>query len=73
MVEAPDGLILEILRRLDMKVDRLIADVHDLKIRMKASRRTWRACSGGSIGSRSAWNESSGGSNCPMRGTEEKE
>ncbi len=30
----PDNIVLQYLRRLDEKVDRLIDDVHDLKVRM---------------------------------------
>ncbi|WP_036259808.1 hypothetical protein [Methylocapsa aurea] len=36
MVEASDSLIFEYLRRLDMKLDRVIEDIGDLKIRMTA-------------------------------------
>jgi predicted nucleic acid-binding Zn-ribbon protein len=36
MVDAPDNLIFEYLRRLDTKLDRVIEDVGDLKIRMTA-------------------------------------
>jgi len=34
MAETPDNLVLEILRRMDGKVDRVIEDLHDLKARM---------------------------------------
>jgi predicted nucleic acid-binding Zn-ribbon protein len=36
MVDAPDNLIFEYLRRFDTKLDRLIEDIGDLKIRMTA-------------------------------------
>ena len=36
MVDAPDNLIFEYLRRLDTKLDRVIEDIGDLKIRMTA-------------------------------------
>ena len=36
MVDAPDNLIFEYLRRLDTKLDRIIEDIGDLKIRMTA-------------------------------------
>ena len=36
MVDAPDRLIFEYLRRLDTKLDRVIEDIGDLKIRMTA-------------------------------------
>jgi hypothetical protein len=36
MVDAPDNLIFEYLRRLDSKLDRVIEDIGDLKIRMTA-------------------------------------
>ncbi len=34
MAEEPDNLVLVMLRRLDTKMDRLIDDVHELKVRM---------------------------------------
>ena len=34
MVEEPENLVLVILRRIDLKIDRLADDVSDLKIRM---------------------------------------
>jgi predicted nucleic acid-binding Zn-ribbon protein len=34
MVEAPENLIFEYLRRLDTKLDRVIEDIADLKIRV---------------------------------------
>jgi predicted nucleic acid-binding Zn-ribbon protein len=36
MVDAPDSLIFEYLRRLDAKLDRVIEDIGDLKIRVTA-------------------------------------
>jgi predicted nucleic acid-binding Zn-ribbon protein len=36
MVDAPDNVIFEYLRRLDTKLDRVIEDIGDLKIRMTA-------------------------------------
>jgi uncharacterized coiled-coil protein SlyX len=36
MADAPDNLIFEYLRRLDAKLDRVIEDIGDLKIRMTA-------------------------------------
>lgn len=34
MADEPDNLVLKYLRRLDEKFDRVIDDVHDLKVRM---------------------------------------
>ena len=34
MADEPDNLMLVMLRRIDTKMDRLIDDVHDLKVRM---------------------------------------
>jgi predicted nucleic acid-binding Zn-ribbon protein len=34
MADDPDNLVLQLLRRMDMKLDRVIEDVQDLKIRM---------------------------------------
>jgi len=34
MTDEPDNLILALLRRMDAKLDRVIDDVHDLKVRM---------------------------------------
>ena len=36
MVDEPDNLVLQMLRRIDAKLDRIIDDVHDLKVRMSA-------------------------------------
>ncbi len=36
MADAPENLIFEYLRRLDSKLDRVIEDIGDLKIRMTA-------------------------------------
>ena len=36
MTDAPDNLVLQVLRRLDEKVDRLTVDRQDLKHRMTA-------------------------------------
>ncbi|MFZ3327936.1 MAG: hypothetical protein WA231_19525 [Methylocella sp.] len=36
MVDAPDNVIFEYLRRLDMKLDHVIEDIGDMKIRMTA-------------------------------------
>jgi len=36
MAEEPDNLVLVLLRRLDTKMDRLIDDVHELKVRMSS-------------------------------------
>ena len=36
MVDEPENLILTLLRRMDSKLDRVIDDVQDLKIRMTA-------------------------------------
>ena len=36
MVDEPDNLVLQMLRRIDTKLDRVIDDVHDLKVRMAA-------------------------------------
>jgi hypothetical protein len=34
MADEPDNLVLTLLRRMDQKLDRVIDDVHDLKVRM---------------------------------------
>ncbi len=34
MADEPDNLVLHMLRRMDVKLDRLIDDVYDLKVRM---------------------------------------
>ena len=34
MADEPDNLVLQLLRRLDVKLDRVIDDVADLKLRM---------------------------------------
>ena len=34
MADEPDNLILQLLRRMDAKLDRVIEDVQDLKVRM---------------------------------------
>ena len=36
MVDEPENLILALLRRMDAKLDRVIDDVQDLKVRMTA-------------------------------------
>ena len=36
MTDGPDNLILQYLRRIDAKVDRLAEDVHDVKVRLTA-------------------------------------
>ena len=36
MADEPDNLVLVMLRRLDTKMDRLIDDVHELKVRMSS-------------------------------------
>ena len=36
MTDGPDNLILQYLRRIDAKVDRLADDVHDIKVRLTA-------------------------------------
>jgi cob(I)alamin adenosyltransferase len=36
MAEEPDNLVLAMLRRMDAKLDRVIDDLHDLKVRMTA-------------------------------------
>jgi hypothetical protein len=36
VAEEPDNLVLQYLRRIDTKVDRVIEDVQDLKLRMTA-------------------------------------
>ena len=36
MADEPDNIVLVILRRLDTKMDRVIDDLHDLKVRMTA-------------------------------------
>ena len=36
MTDAPESLILRYLRQIDQKVDRVIEELHDLKIRMTA-------------------------------------
>ena len=32
----PDNLVMQLLRRMDAKLDRVIDDVHDLKVRVSA-------------------------------------
>ncbi len=39
MADAPESLVLEYLRRLDTKLDRVIEDIADLKIRDDCGRR----------------------------------
>jgi archaellum component FlaC len=34
MTEGPDNLVLQMPRRMDEKLDRVIDDVHDVKVRM---------------------------------------
>ena len=34
MVDEPDNLILQLLRRVDAKIDRMAEDIQDLKLRM---------------------------------------
>ena len=34
MAEEPDNLVLQLLRRMDTKLDRVLEDVSDLKVRM---------------------------------------
>ena len=36
MTDEPDNLVLQYLRRIDTKVDRLVEEVHDVKVRMTA-------------------------------------
>jgi predicted nuclease with TOPRIM domain len=36
MADEPDNLILQILRRMEAKLDRVIEDIHDLKVRVTA-------------------------------------
>ena len=36
MAEEPDNLVLQLLHRMDAKLDRVIDDVHDLKVRMSS-------------------------------------
>ena len=36
MADEPDSIILAWMRKIDQKLDRVIADVHDIKIRMTA-------------------------------------
>jgi len=36
MADEPDNLVLQYLRRIDTKVDRLAEEVHDVKIRLTA-------------------------------------
>ena len=36
MAEEPDNLVLVMLRRIDSKVDRLVSDMHDVKVRLTA-------------------------------------
>jgi hypothetical protein len=36
MAEEPDNIVLVMLRRIDTKMDRVIDDPHDLKVRMTA-------------------------------------
>ncbi len=34
MADEPDNLVLQLLRRIDIKLDRVVDDVQDLKVRM---------------------------------------
>ena len=36
MAEEPDNIVLGTLRRMDAKLDRVVEDLHDLKVRMTA-------------------------------------
>ncbi|MBK8082947.1 MAG: hypothetical protein IPK28_03415 [Devosia sp.] len=36
MAEEPDSVVLVLLRRLDAKMDRVIDDLHDVKVRLTA-------------------------------------
>ncbi len=36
MAEEPDNVVLVLLRRLDAKMDRVIDDLHDVKVRLTA-------------------------------------
>ena len=36
MADEPDNLVLQLLRRVEGKVDRVIDDIHDLKVRLTA-------------------------------------
>lgn len=36
MAEEPDNLVLRYLRRIDEKMDRLVDDMHDIKVRLTA-------------------------------------
>lgn len=36
MAEEPDNLVLSYLRRIDEKMDRLVDDMHDIKVRLTA-------------------------------------
>jgi archaellum component FlaC len=36
MAEEPDNIVLGMLRRMDAKLDRVVEDLHDLKVRMTA-------------------------------------
>lgn len=45
MADEPDNLMLRLLRQLDAKMDRVLADVHDLKVRTTAVERGLAECS----------------------------
>ena len=34
MTDEPDNLVLQLLRRMDQKLDRMVDDMHDLKVRV---------------------------------------
>ena len=36
MAEEPDSIVLVMLRRMDVKLDRVIDDLHDVKVRLSA-------------------------------------
>jgi predicted nuclease with TOPRIM domain len=36
MADEPDNLVLQPLRRIDVKVDRIIDDLHDVKVRLSS-------------------------------------
>lgn len=79
MVETPDNIILEHLRRFDRhlsdfdaKLDRALDGLHTVKVRLTAVEENLVGVQGASTGSRREPSVSSGGWSSPMRRIEEK-
>ncbi len=55
MAEVPDNLVLRYLRGMDAKLDRVVEDVQDLKVRMTAVKRPLPGSIAGPPESSSVW------------------